>query len=106
MTKGKEQKKIGLERENAYRNKALNGRYLVATDEVRGEKSWKSLKQSRLKEEIQGMIMNTWEQGLRGRNINKANDTDKIHRMCIEFGERGHEGWYGFWMYEIGIKGV
>ena len=37
---GKEKKEIQLERENAYRNAALRGRYFAATGEVKGKRFW------------------------------------------------------------------
>ena len=39
-----------MEHENTYRSKALRGRYFVATDDVRGSKSWECFRQKRFKE--------------------------------------------------------
>ena len=43
IEQGKEKNKIQTEHKNAYRNKTLHGRYFVATDDVRGSKSWEWL---------------------------------------------------------------
>ena len=51
IEQGKEKNEIQMEHENAYRNKALHGQYFVATDDVRGSKSWEWLRRSGLKKE-------------------------------------------------------
>ena len=76
-----------MEHEKVYRNKALHGRYFVATDDIRGSKSWKWLRRSRLIKETEGMIMATQEQALRTRNIRKVIDKEKIGGMCRMCGE-------------------
>ena len=43
IEQGKGKNEIQMEHENAYRNKALHGRYFVATDDV---KSWEWLRRS------------------------------------------------------------
>ena len=88
----KEKNEIQIEHENAYRNKALHGRYFLATDDVRGSKSWEWLKRSGLKKETEGMIMTAQEQALRTRNIRKVIDKEKISGMCRICGERGDCG--------------
>ena len=65
IEQGKEKNKIQMEHENAYRNKALRGRYFVATDDVRGSKSWEWLRRSGSKKETEGMIMAAQEQALK-----------------------------------------
>ena len=40
IEQGKEKNEIQMEHENAYRNKALHDRYFVATDDLRGGRSW------------------------------------------------------------------
>ena len=42
IEQGKEKNEIQVE--NAYRYKALHGRYFVATDDIRGSKSWEWLR--------------------------------------------------------------
>ena len=68
--------------ENGCRNKALHGRYFVATDDVRVSKFWEWLRRSDLKRETEGMIMAAQEQTLRTRNIRKVIDKEKISGMC------------------------
>ena len=92
IEQGKEKNEIQIEHENAYRNKALHGRYFLATDDVRGSKSWEWLKRSGLKKETEGMIMTAQEQALRTRNIRKVIDKEKISGMCRICGERGDCG--------------
>ena len=88
IEQGNEKNEIQMEHENAYRNKALHGRYFVATDNVRGSKSWEWLRRSLLKKETEGMIMAAQEQTLRTRNIRKVIDKEKISGMCRMCGER------------------
>ena len=88
IEQGKKKNEIQMEHENAYRNKALHGRYFVATDDVRGSKSWEWLRRSGLKKEAEGMIMAAQEQVLRTRNIRKVIDKEKISGMCRMCGER------------------
>ena len=84
----KEKRKIKLEKENSYRNKGLHGRYFVATDVARGEKSRECSKKGGSKKETEKMIMTVQEQALRTRNIRKVIDKKKIDRMCRICGEK------------------
>ena len=88
IEQGKEKNEIQMEHGNAYRNKALHGRYFVATDDVRGSKSWEWLRRSGLRKEAEGMIMAAQEQALRTRNIRKVIDKGKISGICRMCGER------------------
>ena len=56
IQQGKEKNEIEMEYENVYRNKALHCQYFVATDDVRGSKSWEWLRRIGFKKETEGMI--------------------------------------------------
>ena len=79
---------IQMEHENAYRNKALHGRYFGATDDVGDSESWEWLIRSGLKKETEEMMMAAQEQALRTRNIRKVIDKEKISEICRMCGER------------------
>ena len=76
------------ERMSNWKEKALHGKLVRNTEEVRSEESWSWIREGFLKTETEGMIFAAQEQAIRTNWIKKNIDKQDVSEKCRVCGER------------------